>query len=117
MANQLSNAEILALTPEQRAFLGVKLRGQNPLGRPKFAGLLTPKQAKVAAYLLLNLTAGQIAEQMSIGKAGVRMHIGDIYRKLGVKTRGEAMASLRERYGTARNLAWQIQRENRGSAR
>ena len=115
MANKLTQSEILALTPEQRDFLGVKLKGQKPLGRPKSAGFLTKKQGEVAAYLLLNFSAGQISRLMNVGKACTRMHIGDIHRRCGTTSRADLVSFLQQKYGTARHLAWRITRENRGS--
>jgi DNA-binding CsgD family transcriptional regulator len=114
MANQLSNADILALTPEQRAFLGVKLRGQIKLGRPKFASFLTPSQAKVAAFMLLDLSQQQIAGKLLLTKPTIIQHEREIRRRCNVLTRAEAVTFLRQKYGNARNLAFQITQENKG---
>jgi DNA-binding CsgD family transcriptional regulator len=113
MANQLSNADIRALTPGQREFLGVKLRGQTKLGRPKYTSFLTPAQAKVAAFMLLGLSQQQIAGKILLTKPTVIQHEREIRRRCGVATRQQAVAFLQQKYGTARNLAYRTTLDNR----
>ena len=115
MSKLLTKAEILALTPEQRAFLGVKSPREKPPGRPKIAGFLTPAQAKVAAFMLLGMSQRQIAKQILLVKQTVVQHEREIRRRCGVDTREQAVSFLQQKYGTARHLAWRITRENRGN--
>ncbi len=73
-------------------------RGMNLLPRAKDLGdgvrppgpdLLTPREADVLELLQEGRTNGEIAHRLSVGVETVRTHARNIYRKLGVSSRGE----------------------------
>jgi LuxR family maltose regulon positive regulatory protein len=53
-------------------------------------------QARVLELLPTELTAEQIAKRLWVSRETVRTHVRDIYRKLGVHSRTEAVARARE---------------------
>lgn len=50
---------------------------------------LTEREAEVARLVSAGLTNRQVAEELSISAKAVEYHLGKIYPKLGVRTRGE----------------------------
>jgi len=76
------------------------------LGRPPYAGTLTPRQQDVFDLLVTGLTNEEIAERLGITSYGVKYHVAAILQRLGVENRYEA-ASLRLRSeGSARFAGW-----------
>lgn len=56
----------------------------------KFEGFdLTPRQKEVAILLLAAKTRRQIAGEFGISESTVKMHISDLYRKLGINSKAE----------------------------
>jgi DNA-binding CsgD family transcriptional regulator len=55
---------------------------------------LTPRQREVAALLPTELSVAAIAEQLFISPHTLRTHLREIYRRLGVRSRHEAVARL-----------------------
>ncbi|UTA46464.1 response regulator transcription factor [Simiduia sp. 21SJ11W-1] len=55
---------------------------------------LTPQQFRVASLLSQGLLNKQIASQMQVTEATVKAHATEIYRKLGVNSRTQAVLSL-----------------------
>jgi DNA-binding NarL/FixJ family response regulator len=76
------------LPPELEAVLrtranpGVRFRG--PLDT------LTPRQSDVLSLLRLGLTNREIASRLVIEEGTAKVHVGQIFRKLGVRSRTEA---------------------------
>ncbi|MEV5957035.1 helix-turn-helix transcriptional regulator [Streptomyces sp. NPDC051987] len=66
-------------------------RGASP--RPDVA--LTDREATVAGLVASGLTNRQVAEKLLISTKAVEYHLGKIYRKLGVRTRGDLASSWR----------------------
>jgi len=52
---------------------------------------LTPAELRLLPYLQTHLTAGGIAEQLSVSSHTVKAEVKSIYRKLGVSSRNEAV--------------------------
>ncbi|WP_417766349.1 response regulator [Spongiibacter tropicus] len=55
---------------------------------------LTPQQFRVASYLVQGLLNKQIAWELSVTEATVKAHITEIFRKLGVHSRTQAVLQL-----------------------
>lgn len=55
---------------------------------------LSPRQEEVAALMALGLTNRQIAAQLGIAYATVKVHASAIYARLGVATRTQAALRL-----------------------
>lgn len=58
---------------------------------------LSPAEAKVLAQLATHLPVPKIAEELFLSPATVRTHASNIYRKLGVHSRSEAVDAARAR--------------------
>jgi len=78
--------------------LGVRTVGIPP---PRTSGTLTVREREVLALLVEGLSNPQIAERLFLSKRTVEHHVGNIFAKLGVATRAEALASA-VRHGTTR---------------
>ena len=59
--------------------------------------LLTPRELEVLAAIDEGLTNKMIARRLSISLHTVKFHVESVFRKLGVRTRTEALAKARER--------------------
>jgi LuxR family maltose regulon positive regulatory protein len=70
---------------------------------------LTPAELRVAPFLATHLAVKEIAAHLHIGAATVKTHLSQIYAKLGVSTRSEAVEKMEqlglEHNGTPRD--WQ----------
>ena len=61
-----------------------------PRGRPRYPGVLTPREQEVLEYLRRGLTNEQIAQTLGISESGARYHVSEILTKLGVSRREDA---------------------------
>ena len=59
---------------------------------PSVSGDLTMREVQVLELLRCGMTNQQIAAELSIAASTVRFHLRNVYIKLGVKRRGEAIA-------------------------
>ncbi len=50
---------------------------------------LTHRQKQVAALLLAAKTRRQIAGELKLSESTVKMHVGELYKKLGINSRAE----------------------------
>ncbi|WP_018130352.1 response regulator [Effusibacillus pohliae] len=57
----------------------------------KAADRLSPRERQVLAEMVQGLTNKEIAEQLFISETTVKLHISNIFRKLGVKSRSQAI--------------------------
>jgi len=57
---------------------------------------LTPAELRLLPYLQTHLTIGEIGGRLFLSRNTVSTHVGSIYRKLGVSTRGEAVQRATE---------------------
>ncbi|MDP9237957.1 MAG: LuxR C-terminal-related transcriptional regulator, partial [Chloroflexota bacterium] len=80
--------------------------GWRRLGRPRYAGALTPRQQDVFALLATGLTNEEIAQQLGITEDGVKYHVSQILLRLGVENRHEAVALHLRTEGSGRLAAW-----------
>jgi DNA-binding NarL/FixJ family response regulator len=67
------------------------------LPETEFRALLTPREIEVLAALGEGLTNKQIARQLDISLHTVKFHVESLFRKLGARTRTEAVARAAER--------------------
>ena len=70
-----------------------------PGGHEPAAGLVEPlsgREMEVLRFLVTHLSSTQIAEELGISANTVRFHIKNIYGKLGVHSRAEAVGAARE---------------------
>ncbi|MBL0385883.1 response regulator transcription factor [Tumebacillus sp. ITR2] len=66
--------------------------------RDESAEKLSPRELEVLTALVQGLSNKLIAEQLFISETTVKLHISNIYRKLGVKSRSQAiMYAVREK--------------------
>lgn len=63
--------------------------GSHKAGNTANEGVLTEKEAVVCRLLKDGLSYESIARHMGISIDGVRYHVKHLYKKLGVKRRGE----------------------------
>jgi LuxR family transcriptional regulator, maltose regulon positive regulatory protein len=81
-------AEILSLLPGRKP--GAPPAGPPPLGEP-----LSDSELRVLRYLPTNLTAPEIASELSVSRNTVKTHTRNLYAKLGTHRRTEAVARAR----------------------
>jgi LuxR family transcriptional regulator, maltose regulon positive regulatory protein len=78
----------------------VLLSGQAPAGRPGHAEPsiepLSDSELRVLRYLPTNLRAPEIAAQLFVSPNTIRAHVRNVYAKLGVHTRTDAVTRARE---------------------
>jgi DNA-binding CsgD family transcriptional regulator len=85
-----SAAAIIGRRLRQRGVRGIP-RGPRPQTRENPAGM-TARELEVLALVAEGLRNAQIAERLVVSKKTVDHHVSAILRKLGVRTRGEAVA-------------------------
>jgi DNA-binding NarL/FixJ family response regulator len=61
-------------------------------------GLLTPRELEVLAALAEGMTNKAIARRLDISLHTVKFHVESLFRKLGARTRTEAVARASERH-------------------
>jgi LuxR family transcriptional regulator, maltose regulon positive regulatory protein len=75
---------------------GAAERGGIPGGRPPGAAdPITQSESRVLRYLPTNLSAPEIARELSVSVSTIRTHIRHLFAKLGVHRRTEAVAQAR----------------------
>ena len=81
---------------------GARENGFGPMGETLGHALLTPRELEVLAALAEGMTNKAIARRLDISLHTVKFHVESLFRKLGARTRTEAVAkaSERRRYGT-----------------
>lgn len=83
---------------ERRAMgqaLDTLLRREN--GARDVAGVLTPREVELVRMVGLGIGSDVIAERLAISHGTVKVHLHNIYRKLGLSGRVELMLFARER--------------------
>ncbi len=67
----------------------------NPLSAARLAALgLSPREAEVMRLLVEGRSAAEIASELTISNSTARNHVAHIYEKLGVGSRGAAVAAV-----------------------
>ncbi len=94
-----------AVSQELRGFVGFLISliqdemnipsGSNVIGSLKFKKLLTKKEFEVLELLCDACSNEEISKKLYIGQRTVKAHTGNIYRKLGVKTRAQCVKLVR----------------------
>ena len=76
------------------------LSGRAPTARPKDAeplqGALSDSELRVLRYLPTNLRGPEIAAELFVSLNTIRAHLRNIYAKLGVHSRADAVKRARE---------------------
>ncbi len=67
------------------------------MNETEFRALLTPREIEVLSAVAEGLTNKSIARRLDISLHTVKFHIESLFRKLGVRTRTEAVAKASER--------------------
>jgi DNA-binding NarL/FixJ family response regulator len=67
-----------------------------PLHESDSPELLTPRELDVLGAIMDGLTNKLIARQLDISLHTVKFHVESVFRKLGVRTRAEAVAKALE---------------------
>lgn len=101
-------AQSTSPTPGQRRFIDsvlAELRATRPdaptlstadLARRTLAAAISPREQELLRVLALGLTNREIAEQLMLEESTIRTHLRNIYRKLGVNSRVQAIGRARE---------------------
>jgi DNA-binding CsgD family transcriptional regulator len=71
--------------------------GFDTVPEPDFGGLLTPREHEVLELIANGLTNKSIARQLEISLHTVKFHVESVFRKLGARTRTEAVAKAAAR--------------------
>jgi len=88
--------------PEEADVVMHDARGEDPAGfaalkETEFRALLTPREIEVLGAIGEGLTNKAIARRLDISLHTVKFHIESLFRKLGARTRTEAVAKASER--------------------
>lgn len=75
------------------AYASARAHGFEPLIHPEMLDL-PPRQTEVLRHLAQGATYAQIGQRMGITIATVRTHVERLYARLGVQSRGEAVALM-----------------------
>ena len=87
---------IAALVEEVRRSAGALVPRQNvPLIADEKGDVLSSRQREVAVLAVAGLTNGEIAARLFIDVSTVKSHMGSIYRKLGIRKRGQLIVHAR----------------------
>ncbi|HEY1289742.1 MAG TPA: helix-turn-helix transcriptional regulator [Burkholderiales bacterium] len=83
------------------AVLSDRLPAEGFASMPEPSPLFTPREVEVLAAIGAGLTSKMIARRLAISPHTVKFHVESLLRKLGARTRAEAVAKAREQ--TLRN--------------
>jgi DNA-binding CsgD family transcriptional regulator len=95
IANADGDLHLGALAPAGREAGGPEHATEGPAGgagASKGGGRLTPREREVITLLALGLTSGEVAERLVISPETVRIHVRNARRRLGARTRAQAIA-------------------------
>jgi LuxR family maltose regulon positive regulatory protein len=85
-----------ALLADIRGLLAGSRPGPRPTGPPPVREPLSESELRVLRYLPTNLTAPEIAGELSISRNTVKTHMRNLYAKLDTHRRAEAVALARD---------------------
>jgi DNA-binding CsgD family transcriptional regulator/GAF domain-containing protein len=80
--------------PEAGLVAVLELRGDHERIAPQRLAGLTPRERDVATLVVEGLTDREIAARLALSRHTVGQHTGQIYRKLGVRSRAQLIAFL-----------------------
>lgn len=86
----------LASTPDAGILRPRLLRLRDLLEQGRLLEPLTPAERRVLELLPTELSLGEIASRLEVSRETVRTHVKDIFRKLDVHSRNEAVTRARE---------------------
>ena len=75
---------------------GTRDRGPSPAGPPPLLEPLSDSEVRVLRYLPTNLTAPEIAGELSVSRHTIKAHMRNLYAKLGTHRRSETIARARD---------------------
>ena len=84
-----------ALIAEIRSLLAGRRPAPPSAGPPLPLEALSDSETRVLRYLPTNLTTPEIAGELSVSTSTVKTHLRNLYAKLGVHSRAEAVESAR----------------------
>ena len=67
--------------------------GTEPRREPSGVGALTPRELEVLEMISSGLTNAEAAKRLDLSVHGIKFHLTEIYRRLGVTNRTEAAVS------------------------
>ena len=82
------------LVPALRAALAGLLVLSAPLGPAVERPPLTPREKQILALVVMGYTNREIADQLVLAESTVKSHLFSAFRRLGVRTRSEAVALI-----------------------
>ena len=82
---------------EEAGYEVVQEAGFAPVAEPEPRTLLTPRELEVLGAIGEGLTNKAIARRLDISLHTVKFHVESLFRKLGARTRTEALARASER--------------------
>jgi DNA-binding NarL/FixJ family response regulator len=91
-----ARAAQFSLGSEHYAVFSFDLPAEQP---PTFFARLTPSERAVATLCLQGLSSAQIARKREVSERTVANQLAALYRKLGVRSRRELLASFRQSAG------------------
>jgi DNA-binding CsgD family transcriptional regulator len=95
IANADGDLHLGALVPAGREVRAPELAAEGSAdggGERRGGGRLTPREREVITLLALGLTSGEVAERLVISPETVRIHVRNARRRLGARTRAQAIA-------------------------
>ncbi len=92
-------AVLAALGTRNRVGIGRELQGDEV--DPLFAALVTPRQRDVALLVAQGLANVAIAQSLGISEKTVEKHVGDLFDRLGIRSRSALAARVRGVAATA----------------
>ncbi|KAB8140609.1 hypothetical protein F8S13_22935 [Chloroflexia bacterium SDU3-3] len=94
----LAGYAALANTPRAARSFALRLLGQAGAAAPPSHEPLSPREQQILQLLAKGMSNAAIAAQLFLATSTIKWHIAHLYQKIGVRTRGEAVAwSLRQR--------------------
>lgn len=86
------HSQRIALLHERATRLIAAREARHRMATPE--GVLTDAERRVAPYLRSSLSTTEIARELYVSPNTVKTHMKNIYRKVGAKTRAQAVAGL-----------------------
>ncbi|MEZ5186546.1 MAG: LuxR C-terminal-related transcriptional regulator [Candidatus Nanopelagicales bacterium] len=80
--------EVSAVPWVERTSQDLAAAGDRPVGRPREVSELTPQETRVALAVADGLTNAEVAQQLFLSVKTVEFHLGRVFRKLDVRSRG-----------------------------
>lgn len=82
--------------PQAGAVSGSAAPGADTVARVEAPSLLTPREREVVVLVERGLSDAEIAERLCISRLTLKKHVSNMYRKLGVGSRTQLLAAVRD---------------------